>query len=306
MAEISILLIAIQCFAFVHPCACGVQETDRSVAWTPVAREPSHTSAQQSQAALRESQKKVFLPYKNTHHIIMEPKFEEGIEMSAEEKDISTMLGMSGVKEYSTKGVFPLVKKLHLDYMRLFTYGGLNAFSVPAKDEFIADCMRDVLHWIGTDTTTTSAQRMQFCEKFWQNQHAGADFSDEIKTMEGPCSGGNKDTHTQKPCGESLAPGHAEGHAGDTTSPWSHGEARQSAEGQSVSDVSDSDTTSHLSHGEGGQGSYPEVEGRVKPPGGGHVADGKSQFRPTGWHSGAHTIIQSVAVFILLWTEFLL
>jgi len=211
MAELCSLLIAFKCFALFHLCACARHEVHRSATQPTVVREPIHkdvTSAIRYKAAVEH--RKTFSARKSKDDIIKEPKFEEEEDISKEPADpilarlgtdpISKLLGTSGVK------------MLRIDYLHVFTHRGFDAFSGPAKDEFMADCMRDVMHWIGKDTKTTPVQRMQFCEKFWKIQNTGEDFSNEIKSMEGsdlsneiksaqgPCSGGSTVQGTKKPC----------------------------------------------------------------------------------------------------------
>jgi len=289
MSEIRILHLAIQCFAFVHLCACSRTQVGRSAARQTTARarqatarEPMRrdtTSADTGNLISTDRQirdmyrrtdveivekhqlnselrkllsteliqiKDVVSARKKPRTILKDPEFFEG-------DVISNLIGKAGLES------------IRVDYFQSFTHtqGG---FTGPVKAEFVADCMRDVLHWIGEDTETTPEQRMKFCEKFWKKQHAETDFADEIKRMQGPCDNEGESTvqsvaseGNTRPCHESgAAYGQASGEASTRT--FGGGGGRVGGRGGG----------GHGSHDVGGAGSYG---GRG---GGAHSSSGRS------------------------------
>jgi hypothetical protein len=196
MPEISssVLLVAIQWFTFLHPCTCVRNQVPATTAQQvmPI-RESKDTTAQQVMPIRESKESRNGIQAQRKKHvsrdikIVGQPQFEE-------DREIPNLIGAAGLKQ------------LRFDYLSIFTERGMQAFSGPGKDEFLADCMRDVMHWLGHNTKTTPLQRMEFCEKFWKTQNGGAaDFADEIKHMEadGPCSDGSTQVDSEdRPCKE--------------------------------------------------------------------------------------------------------
>jgi len=333
MSEISILLIVIRCFTFVHLRASAAHEVERNRARQVLARENIHRDVLSVFYQSQESRK---VPPVN---IVKDPKFVDDEELPPRKEkipelsgEIPTLLGIAGMKQ------------VHHDYFHIFALRGLHAFSGPAKEEFISDCLRDVVHWLGHNTQTTIAQRRDFCEMFWKEENIGADFSEEIKHVktQGPCIDDEQKMDFadsikrdgRRPCNEAPVSGKTFAAGGHETAPGETTHARgyghdadggaiierkieelnravpqggsaahsQGSRDDAVSSASDSDTTSHLAHGESKM-SYPE-EGRkakfVPITGWRGDTDSKSPFRIAGWRSCAQHLLQPIAVFGLL------
>lgn len=300
MAGINILLITIQCLAFVHQCTCSQQLMSRSAA-DYLAREfnRDRTSSHKHQVANEKS------------HPVVHHRRHRHLRIVRDPEQIFTIIPRQGINQ------------LRNDYLHLFTNRGLRVFTGPAKEEFLQDCMRDVMHWIGKDTRTTPVQRMEFCQKFWKIQNSEADFADEIKHLPSPCSEEHTSHHsevgenaerTQRPCHESSVSRGDEGYdeGSGTRSSVSVEEAAAGKEVQvgsatitegetegQVTAVGDASNAVSASHGDTRRGEYPETNGGIAQDSG---PDSKSKFRPVEvkQRAGAQQMMQPFAVLVLV------